>query len=263
MPWTLESICPDYPEWPVRWMGLEEDRAYGEDLLEAMRPFVDYLLDSGLARKTIKAHMDNLWILGGEIIREVSIGDEYEVPPKKKLREAVDPQGGPLCSHLHSESEQDSFDRTCRKLNRFLEAKRDESEKMNGEGGHSWDLRKRAGSCLSIDEAAFNRQYEEWATREWIPWLQSKLSFPFHVERKEDEDDAYFTDVAEREPFRLGHTMNVIAVMDEEIPFRGVIVKVREGRRAGYVPLCDLEVTDKSDANYWPVREYVVWDANK
>jgi hypothetical protein len=43
----------------------------------------------------------------------------------------------------------------------------------------------------------------------------------------------------------------------------GINVKVREGRRTGYVPLSDLEVTSKDDKNYWPVREYVVWFANK
>ena len=28
-------------------------------------------------------------------------------------------------------------------------------------------------------------------------------------------------------------------------------------------PLFDLEVTPKDDPNFWPVREYVVWDANR
>ncbi len=134
---------------------------------------------------------------------------------------------------------------------------------ISEEDEHAWDVRKRGGNCLPIKETIFNKKYENWAKRNWIPWLQDNLSFPFEVKRKEDDDDAYFTDVAKREPFRLGHTMKVIAVLDEEMPFRGIIVKVREGRKVGYVPLCDLEVTDKSDPNYWPVREYVVWDANK
>lgn len=29
------------------------------------------------------------------------------------------------------------------------------------------------------------------------------------------------------------------------------------------IPLFDLEVVSKTDPNYWPVREYVVWDANR
>ncbi len=78
----------------------------------------------------------------------------------------------------------------------------------------------------------------------------------------EDEDDAYFTDIADREPFRLGHVMKVIGIEMED-DLSGVILKVREGRKVGYVPLCDVEVLDKDDPNYWPIREYVVWFANQ
>ncbi len=78
----------------------------------------------------------------------------------------------------------------------------------------------------------------------------------------EDDDNAYFTDIAKHEPFRLGHIMRVISI-DNEIDMYGIIIKVREGRRIGYVPLCDCEVTPKTDKNFWPVREYVVWFANK
>ena len=44
---------------------------------------------------------------------------------------------------------------------------------------------------------------------------------------------------------------------------RGVFVKAKEKRQIGHVPLCDLEVKPKSDKNYWPVMEYVVWFANR
>jgi len=40
-------------------------------------------------------------------------------------------------------------------------------------------------------------------------------------------------------------------------------MKVREGIKKGRVPLADLEVTSKKDKNFWPVREYVVWFANR
>ena len=65
-----------------------------------------------------------------------------------------------------------------------------------------------------------------------------------------------------RVPFRLGHTMEVVD-LTEDAPSRfGVIVRVQEGRTKGRVPLADLEVTDKADKNYWPVRECSVWLAN-
>ncbi len=41
------------------------------------------------------------------------------------------------------------------------------------------------------------------------------------------------------------------------------MLKVREGRRIGYVPLIDTEVVSRDDENFWTVREYAVWFANR
>ena len=127
----------------------------------------------------------------------------------------------------------------------------------------SWDLIESNKSHLPVDEDAFERKYQEWKTRDWPVWLKDHLTFPFTVERLEDEDDAYFTDVAKHHPFRLGHIMKVINIEPEEDDLYGIIVQVREGRRKGYVPLCDFEVSARADRNFWPVREYVVWFANR
>lgn len=75
------------------------------------------------------------------------------------------------------------------------------------------------------------------------------------------EDDAYFSD-ASKDLFRLGHKMEVVA-LDEDDVNEGILVRVTEKRETGWVPLGDLEVKSKSDCNYWPVREYVVWFANR
>ena len=126
----------------------------------------------------------------------------------------------------------------------------------------SWDLEEDDNGNLPRNEELFDRKYREWEKRDWMEWLENNLFFPFIVERMEDEDDAYFTDIAKKEPFRLGHKMKVLKV-ESDCDHYGIIVKVREGRRVGYVPLCDVEVTPKEDKNFWPVREYVVWFANR
>jgi hypothetical protein len=64
--------------------------------------------------------VNNLWLLGGEIIRDLN----YDPSPRKKtadvlLRTAIDDDGGPLI-HNGSEEDQRSFDTACRKLHRFL-----------------------------------------------------------------------------------------------------------------------------------------------
>ena len=118
---TAEDICPDFPTWPERWMGTEKDKLYGQDLLEAMRPFIEHLIMKDLKYKTIRRHMDNLWILGGEIIRSVSTYDEYDNLAAENLRDSVGPDGGPYCRGFLCEGEITSYDATCRKLHKFLE----------------------------------------------------------------------------------------------------------------------------------------------
>ncbi|RQW86259.1 MAG: hypothetical protein EHM79_10030 [Geobacter sp.] len=121
---------------------------------------------------------------------------------------------------------------------------------------------KQQAPAWEHDYEAFDKKCEEWKQRDWVAWLNDNLSFPFEVRRVEDEDDAYFTDIADKEPFRLGHIFTVLkAELDDDL--YGVIVKVSEGRRRGHVPLCDVEVANKNDSNYWPVREYAVWFANR
>ena len=117
---TPEDIYADFPEWPKRWHGVEEDVPYGQGVLDAMRPFVVHLISLGLKKKAIRNHMDNLWLLGGEIIRSVSMNDEYAIPPEEYIRRSIDKEGGPLCQHIQSEYAQRSFDATCRKLHKFL-----------------------------------------------------------------------------------------------------------------------------------------------
>lgn len=76
------------------------------------------------------------------------------------------------------------------------------------------------------------------------------------------DDDAYFAEDAAKATFRLGHKMEVVGLEEEDVD-RGIMVSVREKNRTGCVPLCDVEVRPKTDKNFWPVREYVVWFANR
>ena len=101
-------------------MGEEEDLPPGRRLVEYFTPFLLHLAHSGLAKKTIQRHVDNLWLLGGEIIGDVN-GDPSlrQVPADKLVGDVIELDGGPLI-HNGSEDEQRSFDSTCRKLHRFL-----------------------------------------------------------------------------------------------------------------------------------------------
>lgn len=116
----LSEVVPDFEDWPERWMGMPEDLEYGRDLLEGIRPFAESLVASGMSKRTLKEHLDYLWLFCGEIIREVSVFEEYEIPPIEKVRQSVDSQGGPSCRHLHTRREAAMYHRTCAKLARYL-----------------------------------------------------------------------------------------------------------------------------------------------
>jgi hypothetical protein len=127
---------------------------------------------------------------------------------------------------------------------------------MSEADDHSWDGR------TSKSQAAYEKKFEEWHERDWPTWLARHLTFPFTAIREDDEDDAYFGPGARKAPFRLGQKMEVIG-LDEEDVADGIMVKVQDKGEVGYVPLYDLKVTPKTNKNYWPVREYAVWFANR
>lgn len=116
----VSPYCRDLDNWPRSWMGLEKDLPPGEGLVVCFRPFIEHLAALGLSTKTVRQHVDNLWSLGGEIIRDL----HYDPSLRKKaaerlLRDTIHADGGPLV-HNGSEEAQRSFDSTCRKLYRFL-----------------------------------------------------------------------------------------------------------------------------------------------
>ena len=114
------AYCRDLDNWPRSWMGLEKDLPPGEQLLACFRPFIEHLTSSSLSPKTIRKHVDNLWMLGGEIIRDLHEDPSLrKVTAERLLRNVIHEEGGPLI-HNGSEDEQRSFDSTCRKLHRFL-----------------------------------------------------------------------------------------------------------------------------------------------
>jgi hypothetical protein len=102
-------------------MGWEKDLPPGEKLVACFRPFLEDLVASDLSPKTIQKHVDNLWALGGEIIRDLNeTPSQRRKPIEQILADRIDDKGGPLLYAVDSEEQQRSFDSTCRKLHRFL-----------------------------------------------------------------------------------------------------------------------------------------------
>jgi hypothetical protein len=102
-------------------MGFPEDIPPGEQLLECFRPFLDHLLQLQLSRSTISKHVNNLWVLGGDIIRRLQETPSLRRIPIPKLLFDIVEDVGPLPYGWEPNGALASFESTCRKLRRFLE----------------------------------------------------------------------------------------------------------------------------------------------
>ena len=115
----LEHYCRDLNDWPRAWMGLEKDLLPGHQLVTIFRPFLEHLAESTLSRKTIQKHVDNMWALGGEFIRDLHNNPSMRNRPVRQVLFKMIECAGPLLYH-GGEDQQSSFDSTCRKFRRFL-----------------------------------------------------------------------------------------------------------------------------------------------
>jgi hypothetical protein len=116
----LERYCRNLENWPNSWMGWEKDLPPGRVLVACFRPFLEHLVRSDLSHKTIQKHVDNIWVLGGEIIRDLNQTPSLRKVPVERLLADLIEDGGPLLYHGDSEEQQKSFESTCRKFRRFL-----------------------------------------------------------------------------------------------------------------------------------------------
>jgi hypothetical protein len=117
----LQSYCPDLDQWPSSWAYEKRDIPCGLRIVECFTPFLREMLARSLSRKTLRQYRDNLWVLGGEVIRRLQMDSGLRTRPVERIvLDLIGDDGGPLLSHGPSETEQRSFDATCRKLFRFL-----------------------------------------------------------------------------------------------------------------------------------------------
>jgi hypothetical protein len=89
--------------------------------------------------------------------------------------------------------------------------------------------------------------------KRWHKFLRAKLSHPFKAEVAEYQEYG---------PLRAGNCIEVLKILGVDDSY-GVIVAVLHKHMVYQFPLCDLEVKDKTSPNYQPVKDYVVWFANR
>lgn len=118
---AFEEEFLDIDHWPQGWRVESQDLAPGQRMLDIFKVFLVHQLNLGRVRRTLRLHRDHLCTLGGQLIRLL-----HENPSLRKrgivrvLTEAIDDDGGPIIYPPLTESEQRSFDSTCRQLHRFM-----------------------------------------------------------------------------------------------------------------------------------------------
>src|SRR5207253_5792063 len=90
----LDHYCRDLNGWPRSWMGLEKDLPAGEQLVDCLRPFLEHLVASDLSPTTIQKHVDNLWALGGEFIRDLHSDSSLRKKPVELILRQMVEYGG-------------------------------------------------------------------------------------------------------------------------------------------------------------------------
>ena len=119
---SSKEVVPLMEGWPKSWAGTHEDEPVGRRLVAALQLFMTHLQHQGLSSRTLRRHLDNLWLIGGEIIRQLDDGPALrDKPTRALLLEAIQHGEGPLVRDL-TEEQQTALDTTARKLFTFAAA---------------------------------------------------------------------------------------------------------------------------------------------
>lgn len=117
----LYKYCKNIDQWPHKWEIDQDDIKVGKALLEEFKSFLIDLINKGRAKKTIKNYADYLWVLGGELIRQINDEpDERKLSTKNFIKKHVNESGGPYWCHAYNEADHDRYDSVCRKFYKFL-----------------------------------------------------------------------------------------------------------------------------------------------
>ena len=88
----------------------------------------------------------------------------------------------------------------------------------------------------------------------WEEYFDKTLKFPF---------EAFVSECMMRSRVRVGDRLLVTGFADLDDEMYGLLIEGKHEREHIVFPLCDLEVIDKKSRNYQPVKDYVVWFANR
>jgi len=117
----LKEYVKNIDEWPGAWEIDQADLIIGAAILVSFKLFLLDRIEKGRAKKTIKMYASYLWVLGGELIRQVNDNPrERKLTTQELILKYVDDSGGPYWRHASDELEHQQYDSVCKQLFKFL-----------------------------------------------------------------------------------------------------------------------------------------------
>jgi len=121
------------------------------------------------------------------------------------------------------------------------------------EDKYQWASFGEEGLRISKILQGVNPSDEMKCLQKWVEHLDKSLTFPVH---------AFVSDSAESWLIKSGDEV-VIKSLPHIVDMYGIIASIRLDRKKYEFPLCDLEVIDKTSANFQLIEDYGIWFANR
>ncbi len=118
---------------------------------------------------------------------------------------------------------------------------------------HYWDSLGDEGVRISKILGTVNPNDEMKCLKKWVEYLDKKLTFPIHAIVSDSEDNWVIKDGNKVLIKSLPHIVDTYGI---------IAAIIRDGEKFDF-PLCDLEVIDKTKADFQLINDYRTWFANK
>jgi hypothetical protein len=117
----LYKYCKSIDDWSTRWKISEIDLTIGQAITCQFKLFLIKCIEKGRAKRTIKMYASYLWVLGGELIRQINEDDsERNLLAKDLIFKHIDDTGGPYWRHARDETEHAQYDSVCKQFFKFM-----------------------------------------------------------------------------------------------------------------------------------------------
>ena len=113
----LNQYCKGIEDWPDSWAGSDLDIQIGKELIEEFKSLLLDRIQKNRAKSTIKIYAGYLWVLGGELIRQIHYDENNrKLSARQLILKYVSDDGGPSWQHARDTLDHGRYDSVCRQM---------------------------------------------------------------------------------------------------------------------------------------------------